>query len=115
MKDRVFVGVLNGLGDDPQVTGGLERGQRVLAHPFRESLPLDIVHREVGLSLVFARLMNRNNVRMLQAGSSGSLRSETPDEIRRGESPKEQQLQGNDAVETELARLVNHSHAAPRN
>jgi hypothetical protein len=68
MENGVLMRVLDRLRNNLQIPRGLVRREGLLAHPFCEALPFDIIHRKVRLPLVFARLVDRYNIGVLQTG-----------------------------------------------
>src|SRR5258706_3353404 len=103
---------INRLRDDFQVTRGNAGGERSFARDLRQAASVDIVHGEIILSFVLSHLVDGNNVGMLQAGRRRGFRTEPLNEFGRGILAEEQQLDCDNAAESDLPRLVNYTHAA---
>ena len=70
MHDPALVGRLDGFGQGRQQRGGLA-GRLGRARQFLGQVaPLDKLHREVGLAVVVAHVVDLNNIRMPQTGRS---------------------------------------------
>ena len=61
MQDTLFIGVMNCPGDLLHVLGRLLRRQRTLADDRSQTLALDVVHREIVLTLVYSNFMDCHN------------------------------------------------------
>src|SRR4030095_16121252 len=97
---------------DLYVLGGAPRCDRPsVAHHLLKALALDIFHRKERLTLVFARLVNGNDVGMLKIGSRLRLGPKTLDLVLARERAGENHLQCDNPVELDLARFVHHTPA----
>src|SRR5439155_13613260 len=75
---------------------------------------LHVVHREVRLALLLARLVNADDVRMLQPRRRLHLRAKAQRLFPAGELARENHLYGDKPVELFLSRFENDAHATPR-
>ena len=77
-----------------------------------EGAAIDVAHGEVMGAFVFAEFVDGNDVRVLELGRGGGFGVETMDEIpARGGSAGEE-LEGDDAVDAELAGFEDDAAAA---
>ena len=67
------------------------------------------------LALVYPDFVDGHDVRMLQARRCGGFGAEPLHKLRPGERPNQQHLQGDDAVQADLAGLIDNAHPAPTN
>ena len=112
MQDAAFMGVVDCGRNRLQVRRRLLRGPRALADLVRQRLARDIVHREVVLALMFADFMDGNDIGVLKVCDCLRFGVEAFKFGRAGENPSPYHFQRHRPVETSLARLVHHSHAA---
>ena len=110
--------------DEPRAVGGVERGRNVREqdeHALRLELaalgePLQVgslhePHRHEEARLALARLVDGNDVRMLERRLQHRLAPEALAEAGVGAQGRREDLERNDAVERELRRLVDRAHA----
>jgi hypothetical protein len=67
-------------GANPKTKPGISNG-------FREGIAFDKAHREEALTFVFAHLVNRHDMRIVQRSRRLSFRFEARDQIWRGQRP----------------------------
>src|SRR5262249_24571815 len=73
---------------------------------------LDVLHREVGQAAVLAKVVDAHDVRVVEPGDRLGLAAEAG-QLLGGRLPAApDRLEGNDAVETDLAGPVDDAHAA---
>src|SRR6266496_4086477 len=80
VENAVFVRVVNGLGDNLDITRRAPQPRRIpisaLFIQLRETPTFDEIHGEERLSFVSAYLMDGDDVRVLQTSSRGCFRAE---------------------------------------
>jgi hypothetical protein len=86
--------------------------QSAIRNPPGEAAALDQFHREVVPALVLADLVDRDDVRVVEAGGRLGLGLEALDVTGRRELAGEDHLQGDGTVEAHLPRPVHDAHAA---
>ena len=119
------VGRLEVAVDDPPVVRGLHppreqddhlhrlaRRPGALAEPLGQAAPLDELQGEVREPGVLADLVDLDDARVLELGDRLGLGPEPRELIGRGVGPGQDHLEGDVAVEAELAGLINDAHAA---
>ncbi len=94
---------------------GVTRLHRALLQNISQRLTLHEIHREEVFSVLLAEIVDGNNVRMLELGGRAGFVKEPLDLLGGGPHGSLENLQGHQAVETFLARLVDHPDPAPRN
>src|SRR5262249_31610311 len=77
-----------------------------------EAAALDQFHAEKGPAAELADLVDRHNVRMVQVGGGLGFAAEALHVRVRGQVPGADHLEGDGAVERQLAGLVDDGHAA---
>src|SRR4030095_894144 len=112
MQHAPLVREMNCLGNGPEQLRRLTCWQGTLAHEFRQISTVNQLHRKIGLSLMLADLMNRNDVRMAQARGRLCFAIKTLEKRRVSKRTREQRLYGHRSIETQLSRAINHAHAA---
>jgi hypothetical protein len=115
VQNPLLMRVVNRLRDCPEITGGLLRGQRSIAHELREVLALDVIHREEMVAVVNANLMDGDDVGMLERRRRRRFGPKPMDELARSVLTAQDQLQGNCSSEVALACAIHHAHSAPGN
>ena len=108
------MGRLNRFGNGLHVRRRFLGRERFVPDQLRQVLPLHILHREVMLPRFLADFVNRNDVRMLEAGGCLRFHAEALDERLAGQFAEEQQLDRDDPVQAFLPRLIDDPHPAPR-
>jgi hypothetical protein len=99
------------LGENRDRTIGRELGL-AFEHGLQVT-PLDVAHGEVELPIVFARLVDRDHVRVVERGRHTRLLQEAlAESLVPGELGSDQ-LERDRALEREIGRSVNDAHAAP--
>ena len=114
MQHVVLVSVFDCLRDGLNAGGGAVGGHRLFADGFGEVWPPHAVHREVIQSLVLADFVNRHDVRVAQFRGRPGFGPESLAKHLARERAAHEHFQGDDAVEVDLARLIDHAHAAAR-
>ena len=104
--------VLDRLGNSFDVVRGAISRQWVFAHQGSQTAPLDIVHRKVLKAVLLAHFVNRNDVGMLQTGSSPGFGAKAALEFVGGKLARQNHLHGDHAIETHLPRPINYTHPA---
>ena len=118
------VGRLEVAVDDPPVVRGLHPSRKqgdhphrlarrpgALAEPLGQATTLDELQGEVRKPGVLADLVDLDDARVLELGDRPGLGPEPRELIGRGVGSGEDHLEGDIAVEAELAGLVNDAHA----
>jgi len=112
VQDAVLVGIMHGLGDAADVSGGLARRQRTAADEAGQILAFDIIHREERLALDVADFVDGDDVGVPQAGGGLGLAMEAFNSLPAGERAQQEHLHGDDPVQADLAGAVNNPHPA---
>ena len=103
---------VNRFGNGFHVSRGFLGRERFVPDQLRQVLPFDILHREIMLSRLLPDLIDRNDVRMLEAGGGLRFNTKALDERFAGQFSKEQQLHRDNPVQTFLSRLIDNPHPA---
>jgi hypothetical protein len=106
MRGRQRVGHLN---RDGQRLGDRERAFR---NPRLERLAVEILDDEKREALVFADVVERADVRVLERRDQPRLALEALAELRVGGERRRQDLQGDDAIETRVVGSIDLAHSA---
>ena len=110
VDDAALVGVVNrssDRGEQPcRLLGGAPKASQRAA--------LDQLHAEVRLPLVFADLVDGHDVGMIKVGRRFGLGAEAQRLIGGGHLPGQEHLEGHGAVEIDLPRPEDDTHAAAR-
>jgi len=112
VDDAALVRVVDGAGDGEQQP---HRGPRVpgqAAHVRTQTRPLDQLHAEVRQPVLLARLVERDDVRVIQLRRRLGLGAEAAQLCGRGERPGQDHLEGDDPVEPDVPCPEHDPHAA---
>jgi hypothetical protein len=102
-------------GDLDCVVQGLAHGQRSPLQPLPQGLALDQLRDEKGRPLVVAKVVDREDVRVVQAARGAGLLLEAPQAIRVGPQALRQDLDNHVATEPLIVGQEDFSHpAAPQ-
>ena len=112
MQDAVLVGVMDRLGDGPEIGRHAAGGQGLVAHQVGEVSPAHIIHRKIRLAVLFADFVDGDDVWMAQPRSGAGFGAEALHELWVGEPAEEQHLNRDNAFETHLPRPIHDPHAA---
>ncbi len=82
------------------------------AKPFAEGFALDVAHDEEHEAAHLADAMNRDDVRVREAGGRAGLAHEPLTRLRCRCQVRREDLDGHVAIELHVAREVDHSHTA---
>src|ERR1700722_18112345 len=72
MQYTSLMGVVDGLSNGSHVIGSASSRQWIVAHYLSQIRPFNEFHRKVVVSVLFTDLIDRDDVRVLQASSSAS-------------------------------------------
>jgi hypothetical protein len=112
MHDAFMVGGLERVGGlDRHAEHVLER-ERAVPEPLGQRLPVQVLHDEKVGALVLPDVVEHTDVGMRQRGDGLRLALEAAPAIRVGGVRGAQELDGDDAVQAGVARLVHLAHAA---
>ncbi len=75
-----------------------------------ESRSLQVLHGNEGLAILFAHLIDRADVRMIQRGCSARLTVESAQRLRVGGEPVGKELQGDEAAKRRVLRFIDDPH-----
>jgi hypothetical protein len=114
VQDALLVRIVDGLGNRLHVTRRALGGQRFLADERGKIPALHVVHREVGLAVLLARLVDADDVGMLQPRRRLHLRAKSQRLFPAGELARENHLHCDKPVQLSLPRLEDDAHSAPR-
>jgi hypothetical protein len=112
MEDAAGVGVRNRLGRLGDEAGGRAGVVGVAVDQGHEAAAGHELHGEVGLAVVLADLIDRDDARVVEQGDSLGLVLEAAELVVTGEESGLDHLQRHGSVERDLAGLVHHAHAA---
>lgn len=112
MKDALLVSELECVTDFRNDGEGLGGRKFTHAHGLAKVEALDVFHGEVVEAAGKTEIVNHNNVRMIEFGEDAGLAGESFGEMWVGAELLRQQLEGNFAIEVELARLEHEAHSA---
>jgi hypothetical protein len=103
-------------GDGPRQClhhlGSLARWQRHTVHLALETAAVEVLQREEGLAFVLTDFVNRDDIRVLQLSDGLGLDQKAGQLCFAGMRARENHLEGDEAVEAQVLRLVDHTHAA---
>src|SRR5690349_16886625 len=91
--------------------GRLPRRQRVVTGDIGEAAAFDKVHGEIELAVLLAHFMDSDDIWMIQAGGHLRLPAKAFDECGMGKMAAGKHFDCDQAVEANLSRAVNDSHA----
>ncbi len=114
MQNALCVCVVDSFGQRFNVAGSLNLRQGPSAHHGGQAGPFHEIHGEIMQSVELTRLMDGDDVGMLQAGSSAGFGKELPNLGRGGKQSRAHHFQGDNAIQTDLLCAVDHAHAAAR-
>ena len=112
MDDALFMGVLKGLADPRDDSHRLFRRQLPGLQQLPEAHAIGELHQQVIEAVGFAKVIDGNDVRMIEPGKGLRLPHETLGELRVLLLFRRENLEGDEAVEQWLPRLIDHTHAA---
>ncbi len=113
VQDAALVGVVNGVGHVGQHADAFTRIQDEAADFGAEVAAFDELHREVGQTVVFAKIVDGDDVGVFECGGAFSFGAEPLDDFGIGQG-RENHLERDTPVEADLARFVDDTHAAAR-
>src|SRR5262245_2299484 len=109
MQQAALVGEVDGPADRRKETHFVPE---VAPRLTRKGAALDEAHGVVLPALVLADFVDRHDVRMIQVGGGFRLRPEAGNVSWCGQCSMDDHLERDEAIETDLPGLVDHSHAA---
>ena len=112
VEDAALVGVVNSLGDRDHELRGVLRVGGVRRECPAQARTADQLHREITLAVVLSHLVDRHDVGMVEPGDRLGLVLEPPQLRLAGERARPDHLQRHEAIETDLAGLVDDAHGA---
>ena len=114
MRDPRAVRLVERVGDlDRDLQRLVERQRTVRScEARRERLALEILHHEIARALVFADVMDRADVRMIQRRNRACFAFEPRAQVGIGRQFRRQDLDRDGAIEARIAGLVDLAHAA---
>src|SRR5262249_30512676 len=86
------------------------RRERSVGELLRQRRPRDKLHAEEGFAILLADFVNGNDMRMLESGRSSRLGPEAREIGSRGQCAALDHLEGHDAPQALLARLIDDPH-----
>ena len=112
MHDALGMGRIERVGDlDGNRHQRLELERLVADHVF-QSLAFEVLHGDVGAPIVLAYVIDSEDVRVIQTGSSLRLAAETAEQVRVGGDVFGKELEGDEAAKAGVFGLENHPHPA---
>jgi hypothetical protein len=115
MENALLVSIMHRLRDRLEVSRRAPGWQRLIPHQFCQRTSLDEVHREIGLPVLFAHVMNCHDVRMLQRRSRTGLSPKPLHQIGTAERAKRKKLQRDDSVQVKLPSFIDRAHPSLAN
>src|SRR6185295_1497102 len=82
VQDALPMRVVDGFRNELDVTRRFRGRQRAVPHESGEVLSLDVIHREIMLTLMDAYVVNGDDVRVLEKGGSRNLASKPLNDLR---------------------------------
>ena len=92
-----------------------QRHGAVILEPLIEGLAFQEFHDDVVIPIVFAHVVNRDHIAMMQLGRHNRLAVEAADEIIIEGKLRRQHFDGNDTLQQGIEALKDHAHAAAAN
>src|SRR5437868_6948314 len=86
--------------------------ERTVADQVFESLPLEILHGDEGAAVLFPNVINRADVRMIQARGGLSFAAKAGEQMLVGSDVLGKELERDEAAKTGVFSLEDHSHPA---
>jgi len=116
VQDAALVGVVDGVGERGQEPGGFSRRRPAVGsrQPMRQAATLDELHAQVRMAGVGADLVDGQDVGVVEVGGGLGLGAEALQVGRGRPRAGQQHLEGDDATQAFLPRLVDDAHAAAR-
>ncbi len=113
MKNAFLVRMLYRPREPRSISGGEARRQRALRDHRGQGPARYILHAKKGLTIVLADLVDRNDIRMGQAGNRLGFPAKALEVRPRSQLSAQDHLQRHESFEPLIPRLVHHAHAAP--
>ncbi len=113
VNDALLMRVVDGAGQGLGQLGGGPSGLRHAVDVVRQGAAFHKFHGEKGAVLVAAHLENLHDIRMTHLGNGLGFIQEAHELLGPGIFAGQYHLQGDEAVERQLPRLVDDAHAAP--
>ena len=115
MKHAAAMGIFHGLGNGDHQLGRFTDIDVVPPNSFLQRAALQVFHRQEMRAFVSAEIIDGNDVRVIHIRRRRCLGVKSMHKITTGCRSANQHFQSNDAVDAELTRFVNDSHAASAN
>ncbi len=115
MDDPGLVGDVDGPGQRSDQLTGLSGWHRPLGQFVGETAPIDEFERKIGLPVVLANRVNRDDILMPQPGDGASLGPQPFKLLRSRSQPFRKRLDRHETIEFLVSRLVHNPHAAAAN
>ena len=114
VQHAALMGIVDGLCDLFYVPRRLFGRQRSCAYEIGKIVPLDEIHREIGLAFRLAHFVDTDDVRMLETRRCLRLRTEPFDRRPAGELTGQDHLERHLTVEIGLVSAIDHAHSTAR-
>ena len=111
VDDAIGVGGIKGIGDLNAERQNLVGLERAIGDAMFERYAVKELHDDEGIAILFAYVMNRADVRMVQRGSRLGLPLEAAESLRIFGYFVRQELESDETVQTAVFRLVHHAHS----
>ena len=111
VDDAAAVRRVERLGDLPGEVQHARGGQRPFFDQLLDGAPLEQLHHDERLAVVFAELVNRADVRVLQRRRQAGLALESGQPLGGRDRLGAQQLDGDFAAKLEVFGAIDHAHA----
>jgi hypothetical protein len=112
VHDALGVGGLDRLGDLPADVHRFGRRQRAAGQPVSQRDAVDERHGNEELAVVLGDFVDRTDVGVVEGGRRPCFREEALALAGAAERRGREELQGHEAAERDVPRLVDHTHAA---
>ena len=115
MRDASSVRLVQRVGDFDRILQHLLNRQRAFHQALRQCLPLDIFHHQKICVVLMAGIVERADVRMIQAGNGFRFALEALAQFRAFREMRRQNFDRDNSVEARIAGFVYFAHAARAN
>ncbi len=112
MSDALAMRLVQRIGNFDGVLQNLLQRQRTFCESLRKRLAFEMLHHQVVGPILVAHVIERADVRMIQAGDDAGLALEPLARLRARSKMCGKHLDGNDAIESRVSSLIHLAHAA---
>ncbi len=113
MEDAAPMSIIHGVADGSEQGRCFPGWNRTIGEPSGQGRALDQPHGEVGLPLMIAHRVHRDDMWVIELGRRAGLCAESGHIECRGRGSVEQDLQRHDPTQAGLPGPIDHTHPAP--